>query len=153
MLGPSELFHNINVFRLQTLYRDGGQLAILFLKPFISSTKSFAPPDVIPMFFISLQRAKWSGCRHGWGNVDRAIEVEISKYLGMKSSLLFWRNLGSLNTSYQGRTSITSIPSLIWISILVFYLLIICLVYSFQRKISTWSSSLFEPVDNKYFLL
>ena len=27
----------------------------------------------------------------------------------MKSSLLFWQNLGSLNTSYQGRTSITSI--------------------------------------------
>ena len=71
----------------------------------------------------------------------------------MKSSLLFWQNLGSLNTSYQGRTSITSILSLIWISILVFYLLIICLVCSFQYKISTWSSSLFEPVDNKYFLL
>ena len=63
MLGPSEQFHNINAFRLQTLYRDGGQLAILFLKPSISPTKIFAPPGVIPMFFISLQRAKRSGCR------------------------------------------------------------------------------------------
>ena len=53
MLGPSpELFHNINVFWLQTLYRDGGQLAILFLKPFTSSTKSFAPSGVISMFLL-----------------------------------------------------------------------------------------------------
>ena len=66
MLGPSELFHNINVFRLQTLNGDGAQLAILFLKPFISSTKSFAPPGVIPMFLSAYKAgAKRSGCRQG----------------------------------------------------------------------------------------
>lgn len=44
------------------------------------------------------------------GNVDRAFEVEASNYLCIKSSLLFWQSLGSLNTSYQVRTSITFIP-------------------------------------------
>ena len=32
-------------------------------------------------------------------------EVEISKYLTIKSSLLFWKNLGSLKTSFSGSTS------------------------------------------------
>ena len=126
-------------------------MAILFLKPFISLTKSFAPPGVIPMFLSAYREPSEAVA----GRVEEMwiglFEVEISKYLGMKSSLLFWRNLDSLNTSYQGRTSITSILSLIWISVLVFYLLIICLVFSFQRKISTWLSSLCEPVE--YFSL
>ena len=31
--------------------------------------------------------------------------VEVRKHLSIKSSLLFWQNLGSLNTSYSGSTS------------------------------------------------
>ena len=65
--------------------------------------------------------------------------VEIRKNLSIKSSLLFWQNLGSLNsqnTCYPGSISITqsSTPSLIWISILVFYWLIISLLCSLNAN-------------------
>ena len=85
--------------------------------------------------------------------------VEIRKNLSIKSSLLFWQNLGSLNTQntcYPGSISITqsSTPSLIWISILVFYWLIISLLCSLNANNTstrlTTLSSLCEHVDNEY---
>ena len=163
-----------------------------------------------------LQRAKWRGCGQGWGNMDRAFKVEAGsrnkKIFKYKISLLFWQNLGSLNTSYLAcvagawkwwaqektgarerdtrgerelnhpsrapvlsfahyfqapatqatstsypeSTSITqaSILSLIWISVHVFYLLIISLLCSLNaNNISTrltTLSSLCEHVDNEY---
>ena len=110
-----------------------------------------------------LQRAKWRGCGQVWGNMDRAVKVETGsrnkKNLSIKSSLLFWQNPGSLNTQntcYPGSISITqsSTPSLIWISILVFYWLIISLLCSLNANNTstrlTTLSSLCEHVDNEY---
>ena len=86
--------------------------------------------------------------------------VEIRKNLSIpvNSSLLFWQNLGSLNTQntcYPGSISITqsSTPSLIWISILVFYWLIISLLFSLNANNTSTrltTSSLCEHVDNEY---
>ena len=111
----------------------------------------------------SYRGPKWRGCGQGWGNMDRAVKVETGsrnkKNLSIKSSLLFWQNPGSLNTQntcYPGSISIiqSSTPSLIWISILVFYWLIISLLCSLNANNTstrlTTLSSLCEHVDNEY---
>ena len=111
----------------------------------------------------SYRGPKWRGCGQGWGNMDRAVKVETGsrnkKNLSIKSSLLFWQNPGSLNTQntcYPESISITqsSTPSLIWISILVFYWLIISLLCSLNANNTstrlTTISSLCEHVDNEY---
>ena len=79
-------------------------MAILFLKPFIS-TKSFAPSCItIP---IIVRRQSYRGPSDAvadrveeiWiGLLKSKPGVKISKYLSIKSSLLFWQNFGSLNT-------------------------------------------------------
>ena len=139
----------------------GGHLAILFLKPFIS-TISFAPSrTTIPIMRQKaiLQRAKWRGCGQGWGNMDRAFKTgsrNKKKFKCKKQSTVLATDLGSLNTQntyYPGSISITqaSILSLIWIPILVFYLLIISLLCSLNaNNISTrltTLSSLCEQVE------
>ena len=142
-------------------------MAKLFLKPFIS-TKSFAPSCTTIPIMRQLEGSLTEG--RSDAVADRVEEiwigllkskpgVEIRKKLSIKSSLLFWQNLGSLNTQntcYPGSISITksSTPSLIWISILVFYWLIISLLCSLNANNTstrlTTLSSLCEHVDNEY---
>ena len=84
--------------------------------------------------------------------------VEIGKNLSIKSSLLFWQNLGSLNTQntcYPGSISITqsSTPSLLDLNPCFLWLIISLLCSLNANNTSTrltTLSSLCEHVDNEY---